>query len=274
VGDLIGLRDDGAIRIITLDRPERLNALSVALVAELHAVLDELERSTECDVVVLTGAGRAFCAGIDLAEGLDSRPHEADPTRGRYSVQQKFARLVTRMRAIPQPLIAAVHGPACGGGLCLAAACDIRVVDETARFNAAFVTVGLTGADMGLSWILPRAIGWSAAAELMYTGRFFEAHEAVRLGFASRVTPAGADLETALAIAAEITANDGFGVRLTKEALENSAGAGSLTQVVAMENRSQVLAMATGAFAASQAAFRDRSRLPNDSTTRTQQENT
>lgn len=244
----IGIRHADRVAVITLNRPDRLNAMSLELVRDFHLILDELDQSKTCDVVVLTGAGRAFCAGIDLKEGLDSWPAAAERTHSRYWVQQEFARLVTRIRAIPQPLIAAVHGPACGGGLSLAAACDIRVADETSRFNVAFVTVGLTGGDMGLSWILPRTIGLSAAAELMYTGRFFGAAEARQLGFVSRVAPPGEDVAQALGLAAEITANTGFGIRLTKEMLNHTLASPSLDQIVALENRSQVLASSTQAF--------------------------
>ena len=248
MADPIEVREEDRITILTLSRPERLNAMSFALVRQFHAILDDLERSKTCDVAVLTGAGRAFCSGIDLKEGLDSWPDDAERAHSRYWVQQEFGRLVTRMRAVPQPLIAAVHGPACGGGLSLAAACDIRVADETARFNVAFVTIGLTGGDMGLSWILPRTIGLSAAAELMYTGRFFDAAEAYRLGFVSRVVAPGDDVRQAVAIGREITANTGFGVRLTKEVLNHSLAAPSLDHMVALENRSQVLASSTQAF--------------------------
>jgi enoyl-CoA hydratase len=263
VADPIEIREENRIAVVTLNRPDRLNAMSFALVRQFHAILDDLERSTTCDVVVLTGAGRAFCSGIDLKEGLDSWPGEAERTHGRYRVQQEYGRLVTRMRAIPQPLIAAVHGPACGGGLSLAAACDIRVADETAQFNVAFVTIGLTGADMGLSWVLPRTIGLSAAAELMYTGRFFGAAEAHRLGFVSQVVAPGDDFMQAMALAAEITANTGFGVRLTKEILNHSMAAPSLDHMVALENRSQVLAASTKGFQQALDSFASRRARPS-----------
>ena len=241
---------DGRVAVVTLNRPDRLNAMTLSLVRQFHAILDDLAASKTCDVVVLTGAGRGFCAGIDLDEGLDSWPGADDAERihARYWVQQEFGRLVLRMREVPQPFVAAVHGPACGGGLSLAAACDIRVADETARFNVAFVTVGLTGGDMGTSWVLPRTMGLSAAAELMYTGRFFDAAEAQRLGFVSRVVPAGSDLAAALEIAGGITANSSFGVRMTKELFNQSLGAPSLRHVVDLENRSQVLCASTQAF--------------------------
>jgi enoyl-CoA hydratase len=157
---------------ITLNRPERLNAMNYDLVSGLHDALDQLADDRSCRVIVLTGAGRGFCAGLDLSEGA-SPPS----TRGMgrvhagLTVQKMIAGLVPKMRAMPQPIIAAVNGPASGGGLGVALASDVRIAAASARFNVAFIRIGLSGCDIGVSWMLPRLIGASRAFELLLTGR-------------------------------------------------------------------------------------------------------
>jgi enoyl-CoA hydratase len=235
--------------VITLNRPERLNALSLTTVDELQAALSAIERAPDVHAVVLRGAGRAFCAGIDLKEGaLDVLPGATSKAEARWEVQQRYSRVTLRMREIPQPLIAAVQGYACGGGLSLAAACDIRLLTPDAKLNVAFVTVGLTGGDMGTSYVLPRAMNRSIAAELMYTGRFMDAEEAVRSGFASRIVPAEELMAAAIALAEQIAANNPVGIRMTKEMIDRSLDGASLQTMIALENRSQVLCSFTGPF--------------------------
>ena len=152
------------------------------------------------------------------------------------------------MREIPQPLIAAVQGYACGGGLSLAAACDVRLVAPSAKLNVAFVKVGLTGGDMGTSYALPRAMNLSVAAELMYTGRFMDADEAVSTGFASRIVPEEELTDAAVALAEEIAANNPVGIRMTKQMIGRSLDGASLRTMLELENRSQVLCSFTGPF--------------------------
>ena len=198
--------DEGVTRI-TLDRPECLNAMNATLIAELHEALAGIAIDRDCRVVVLTGAGRGFCAGIDLAGYGDApRSAELDRVGATFAIQTHIAALVPRLRSLPQPVIAAVNGPAAGGGLALALASDIRIASRTARFNVAFVRLGLSGCDIGVSWLLPRLIGASRAWELMLTGRIIEAEEADRIGLVLRVVPddelQGAALETAGLIAA------------------------------------------------------------------------
>ncbi|HEV7526597.1 MAG TPA: enoyl-CoA hydratase-related protein, partial [Acidimicrobiia bacterium] len=150
------------IATLTLNRPDRLNAMNYELVRGLYDAFDELENDLSCRVVVLTGAGRGFCAGLDLTTGA-SPPTTAGMGRARagMTVQKMIAGLVPRMRALPQPVIAAVNGAASGGGLALALASDVRIAAESARFNVAFIRVGLSGCDIGVSWMLPRLIGAS-----------------------------------------------------------------------------------------------------------------
>jgi enoyl-CoA hydratase len=232
-----------------LNRPQRLNALSLQTVDELLSAFDTIERDPEVQVVIFAGEGRAFCAGIDLKEGaLDMQPGTGSKAEARWDVQQRYSQVTLRMREIPQPLIAAVQGYACGGGLSLAAACDIRLLAPSAKLNVAFITVGLTGGDMGTSYVLPRAMSQSVAAELMYTGRFMDADEAVRTGFASRVVPEDGLLDAAVALAEQITANNPVGIRMTKQMINQSLDGASLRTMLELENRSQVLCSFTGRF--------------------------
>ena len=180
---------DGVTRI-TLHRPERLNAMNAALIADLHDALADVAVDRACRVVVLTGAGRGFCAGLDLAGyGAAPRSEQLDRVGATFATQTDIAALVPRLRALPQPVIAAVNGPAAGGGLALALASDIRIAGAAARFNVAFVRLGLSGCDIGVSWLLPRLIGASRAWELMLTGRLIDAAEADRIGLVLRVVP-------------------------------------------------------------------------------------
>ncbi len=175
---LIDQPHEGVTRI-TLDRPERLNAMNAALIAELHEALAGVAADRSCRVVVVTGAGRGFCAGLDLV-GYGAAPvsEGLDRVGATFATQTDIAALVPRLRAMPQPVIAAVNGPAAGGGLALALASDIRLASTSARFNVAFVRLGLSGCDIGVSWLLPRLIGASRAWELMLTGRIIDAEEA------------------------------------------------------------------------------------------------
>src|ERR1700729_606131 len=180
------------VRLLTLDRPDRLNAMSGELIRDLHRALDQVAADDECLVVVLTGAGRGFCAGLDLKERPSRQPGAAQASpQSRMHVQQAIAALVPKLRNLRQPVIAAVNGPASGGGLALALASDIRIAAASARFNAAFVRIGLSGCDMGVSWLLPRLIGAGRSHELLLTGRLVDAAEADRLGFGQPGGPRG-----------------------------------------------------------------------------------
>jgi len=159
------------------------------------------------------------------------------------------------MRRAPQPIIAAVHGAACGGGFALALAADVRIAGESARMNAAFIRLGLSACDVGVSYFLPRHVGASVAAELLLTGNFIDAARAERMGLVSRVVP-DADLEAAAhALAGDMLRNTPLGLRLTKECLRMSLDAGSLEEVIALEDRNQVLAAGTADFREGVAAF-------------------
>ncbi len=246
---------EGVTRI-TLNRPERLNAMNAALIGELHGALADIAVDAACRVVVLTGAGRGFCAGIDLG-GYGEAPgsHELDRVGATFATQTHIAALVPRLRSLPQPVISAVNGPAAGGGLALALASDIRIASTGARFNVAFVRIGLSGCDIGVSWLLPRLIGASRAWELMLTGRIIEAEEADRIGLVLRVVPDDELQSAALGTAALIAANAPWGVRMTKEVMWSQLEVGSLQAGIDLENRTQVLSSMTGDMQEAMTAF-------------------
>ncbi|GIU87711.1 MAG: enoyl-CoA hydratase [Acidimicrobiia bacterium] len=241
---------------LTLNRPEKLNAMNHALVAGLYDAFDRLAADRSCRVIVLTGAGRGFCAGLDLGEGA-TPPAAAGLGRAQagMTVQKLIAGLVPRMRAVPQPIVAAVNGAASGGGLALALASDVRIAARSARFNVAFVRVGLSGCDIGVSWLLPRLVGASRAFELLLTGRLIDAAEADRIGLVTRVVPDDEVLDAALETADLIVGNSPFGIRMTKEVMWSQLEVGSLQAGIDLENRTQVLASFTGDLEEAMAAF-------------------
>jgi enoyl-CoA hydratase len=232
------------VRLLMLNRPERLNAMTGELVRDLHAALDEVAADDACRVVVLTGAGRGFCAGLDLHEPPRPTVTGSSPQAG-MRVQQAIASLVPKLRNLRQPVIAAVNGPASGGGFALALASDVRVAGRSARFNAAFVRIGLSGCDIGVSWLLPRLIGAGRSHELMLTGRLVDADEALRIGLVNQVVDDGTVVDAALETAALICANSPMGVWMTKEVSWSQLEVGSLQAGIDLENRTQVLASYT-----------------------------
>jgi len=233
---------------LTLNRPERLNAMSHGLIDDLHAALDAVIADRTCRVVILTGAGRGFCAGLDLAEtsaGAGSPDRQIGTPAGGMRAQQRITSLVTRMRGLPHPIVAAVNGAAAGGGFALALASDVRIADTTARFNAAFVKLGVSGCDIGVSWLLPRIVGAGKAFDLMLTGRLIDAAEADAMGLVSRVVPQGQAVDAALETARLIAANSPFGVWMTKEVMWSNLEVPSLRAAIDLENRTQILAATT-----------------------------
>jgi len=231
---------------ITLNRPEKLNALTTDLVEGLHNALDAIAVDHTCRVVVLTGAGRGFCAGLDLG-GYGRAPHSEDfgPTQAGLATQKHIARLIPHLRSLPQPVIAAVNGPAAGGGFALVLGSDVRLAATTARFNAAFIRIGLSACDIGTSWLLPRLVGAARAQELMLTGRIFDADEAYRIGLVTDVLDGDALLDAAFAKADEIMRNTPFGVALTKEGMWSALEIPGMQAAIDLENRQQIMASAT-----------------------------
>ena len=234
------------VALLTLNRPDRLNTLTRELVDDMHAALDDVDGDQSCRAVILTGAGTGFCAGLDL-NGFGTIPGTEElgrPQQG-MAVQQHIAEVVHHLRAIRQPVIAAINGAAAGGGLAWALAADIRYGAESAKYGTAFIRLGLSGCDMGVSWLLPRLIGASRAWELILTGRVIDAAEAERLGIVSRTVPDDDLMDTCLAVAAEICANSPFGTWMTKEVLWSNLEIPSLAAGIDIENRNQIITSMT-----------------------------
>jgi len=249
---------EGVVQL-TLNRPEKLNAMNVELVSALHEALDEAGRDRTCRAIVITGAGRGFCAGLDLA-GYGAAPDSEGrgPVGGGFATQQHIASLIPHLRSLHQPVIAAVNGAAAGGGLALALGSDVRIAAESAKFNVAFVRIGLSGCDIGVSWMLPRLIGASRAWELMLTGRIIDSAEADKVGLVTRVVPDDQLLDSALETAALIAANSPWGVRMTKEVMWSQLEIGSLQAGIDLENRTQILSSQTADAKEAIAAFVER----------------
>ncbi|WP_374389543.1 enoyl-CoA hydratase/isomerase family protein [Sandaracinobacter sp.] len=246
-------RREGDILFVTLNRPESLNAMDNALVNGLRDLFTGLYWRRDVRVVVLTGAGRAFCAGLDLRNWNtgESRSSTGEGLDG----QRRIAEIVIAMRRCPQPIIALVNGPASGGGFAVALASDVRILTPTAKMNAAFIRIGLSACDIGVSYFLPRMVGSSVAAEYMLTGRFFTPDRAQQLGLASAVVDPGDLAAEGRALAEEMLHASPLGLRLTKDALNHSIDAGGLEAVIAMEDRNQVLTARDENFAEGVAAF-------------------
>lgn len=230
------------VRLITLDRPHKLNAMNAELVGDLHGAFGMLAGDESVRVAVITGSGRGFCSGLDLSEGATPPGYEArGPFRSGWATQEWISALIPTMRELPFPVIAAVNGAASGGGLALALGADVRIASHSARFNVAFVRIGLSGCDIAVSWLLPRLIGASRAWELMLTGRLIDAEEAERIGLVVRSVSDGDLMDSALETATLIAANSPFGVRMTKQVAWSQLEIGSLRAGIDLENRTQVM---------------------------------
>jgi enoyl-CoA hydratase len=232
------------VTTLRLARPDRLNALNYTLVGELHDALDDVAADDDCRVVVLTGAGRGFCAGLDLRDY--GTPPEVGTHRHRHagvSGQGFLANLTQHLHDTPQVVIAAVNGAAFGGGLALAAACDLRIASESATFCSAFIKTGLTGTDVGITYFLPRLVGAARAFDMILTGRTVGAEEADRMGLVSHVYPDDELYGEAVALAEQVAGFTAFGLRRTKEVLWHNLDVSNLGAAIALENRNQELAV-------------------------------
>ena len=229
---------EGEVLWVTLDRPERLNALSRPMVQALRDLFVDLYWRHEIRAVVLRGAGVNFCAGLDLKERGDNTA--TGPGAGLVR-QRQISEIVIAMRRCPQPIIALMDGAASGGGFAIALACDMRIATPTARMNAAFIKLGLSGCDIGVSYFLPRMLGSSVAAELLMTGRFLHAPRAEALGLVSKLAPAEKLDDEARGLLADLLRTTPLGLRLTKEAFNHAIDAQGLEAAIAMEDRNQIL---------------------------------
>lgn len=227
--------------MVTLNRPESLNALTWPLIDELLRVFSELHLRRDVRVVVLTGAGRAFCAGSDVG-GARNRSAVDIPTR--FDAQRRTAGLALAVRELRHPVIAAINGPAVGAGLGLALAADVRIAGESASFRDGAIRMGLSACESGVSWSLPRLIGTSNALELMLTNRLVRAEEAERRGIVSAVHPDSELLAEAVTLATQVAGFSPFGLEATKEAFWANQDC-SFREAIDRENRTQILAVNT-----------------------------
>ncbi|MFI0373085.1 enoyl-CoA hydratase/isomerase family protein [Actinomadura sp. 1N219] len=237
-------RRDGVLAI-ALSRPERLNAVDAALAEELLDVLNALMRDPDTQVVVLTGEGRAFCSGMDIQGGDPSGESAEGRVQRLHRGIAAGGEVTARLREIPQPVIAALHGPVAGLGAAWALACDLRVADPTTRFVLPFVDLGLSAGDCGLSWLLPRLVGPARAAEISYRAQRLDVTRADALGLITEITPEGADLDAAHALADELLTKSPYGLRRTKELLNASLDAPGLRRQLMAETAVQTLAFFT-----------------------------
>lgn len=237
-------RPEEGLGIIRLNRPAKLNALSLDMLEDLAALFSRLMQDAATRVVILTGAGRGFCSGADLTdERIQREAGElfGDPMRHLRLLQKKYAAVVLGLRRIPQPVIAAVNGHAAGGGMSMALAADACLVSEHAAFTPSFINIGLSGGELGTTFFLPRAVGHVRASEILMTGRTVGAREAVAMGMASRMTAPEKLLDEALALARMMLAKNPAGLAMTKEALNLNLTAPSLEAAIELENRTQSL---------------------------------
>ncbi len=252
------LQDNG-IGILTLNRPDKLNAMNFQMIEDLHTILDHLMNNLDCRVLILKSAGRAFCAGLDLRESMvlqsKKKPMELkkkfffirapdkDLIKAKMYGQWRTSHLIVKMRKISQPIIAIIQGPATGAGFTFVLAADIRIAGENAKLANSFINLGFSGSDLSSSYHLPRLIGMSRAAEILYTGRFIDAQEAERIGLITKVIKGDEHnlIMAALEIAKDLLTKSPLGLRMTKEAINLSLDSPSLETIMQLENRSQML---------------------------------
>jgi enoyl-CoA hydratase/carnithine racemase len=242
MSDTLIIEQRGEVDWVTMNRPDSLNALNPTLVDALADYFESLYRRHDRRIVVLRGAGRGFCSGLDLTTGVsDPEWAKTAPLQAGMATQRRIGDIYRAMRRCPQPIISLIQGAAAGGGLSLALASDIRIAGPKAKMNCAYIRIGLTGADMGSSYFLPRIVGLSMASELLLTGRFVHAEEALRIGLVSHLVEDEQLETTANGLIQHMLATAPFSLRLTKEALGYAVDAPSLDAAMAMEDRQQIL---------------------------------
>lgn len=238
----------GPIGVLTLNRPERLNAIDHEMLRALRNFFDGRHRDYETRVIVITGAGRGFCAGLDLKAGSEQGQWQpgVGPVQDSMTFQEDIADLMVKMRSCPQPLIAAVNGAATGGGLSIAIACDMRIGTEHARFACSYLNLGLGGADVGSSYFLPKIVGPAYAADMLYSGRIVDADEAREMRLITKITSQEELLPAAVAVAEGMVRKASpMGLRLTKQVLNETVNGIPLETALKLENRNQILASQT-----------------------------
>jgi enoyl-CoA hydratase len=257
-----------AIARLTLNRPEARNALNWQLMQELKQALREIDADNNCRVLILTGAGKSFCAGLDLMD--QANPQSIEAAVGKMKAgsrlgmrsQEYMAEMTLLLRKIQQPVIAAVNGHAYGGGLGLALASDIRIADKSAKFCTQFIRLGISGCDVGVSYTLPRLIGASRAHDMMLSARVVDAVQAESWGLVTRLVDDDALQEAALELANTLCDFSPYGLISTKQGMWANLDASSMEAAVHLENRNQILNGLSGDVAEAAAAFFEK-RKPN-----------
>jgi enoyl-CoA hydratase len=234
---------DGPVGVLTFNRPEAMNAMNYVMINEFRDFFEERFRDHDTRVIVLTGAGKAFNAGMDMNDLLNFIPPGGFKPKGVYEFQKLFSDFILFMRRCPQPIIAAVNGGTAGAGLSIAAACDVRIAAPEAKFIAAYINIGTGGADMGSSWLFPRIVGFGNAARYLMTGDKFGADEAFRIGFVQAIVEKDRLLDAAVKMAQTMAGKSPLGLRLTKEALNRNTGGLSLEDAIMLEDRNQAMCM-------------------------------
>jgi enoyl-CoA hydratase len=247
------------VSVVRLNKPDRLNSMSFPLVEALYRAIEEVADDNDCWVVILTGAGRGFCSGLDLHDrGVPPNSHDLGFSRLAMKSMSYMSDVVPALRGLPQPVIAAINGPAYGGGMCLTLGCDIRYAAQSAVFCSAGIINGLTSSELGATYLLPRAVGTANAAELLLTGDRIDAAEALRIGLVSKVVPDGELMDLAFATAERLCSLSPFGVMMTKQTMWANLEISSLQAAIDLENRNQLLAGYTGNLDEAIAAFREK----------------
>ena len=247
-------RPEPGIAVLRLNRPDRLNALEVPGVRLIHDQLDEVARDSSVRVLILTGAGKGFCAGLDL-KAMQEGGAASRSVREHDELQTLFANLALRLRSLEPAVIAAVNGVAVGAGMAMTLAADIRLAASTASFHIGAVKIGITAGECGISYHLPRLVGASRAFEVMLTGRPVAADEALRIGLVADVVEPAQLMDRALACARQILGNSPYATRHTKRLMWANLDAPSLQAAIELENHAQVLGLMTEDFHEATSAF-------------------
>jgi enoyl-CoA hydratase len=243
------------LAILRLDRASCLNAMDFAALQHLSDAVDELSSDAAIRVIIITGNGAGFCAGLDLKSILDAKGQSALNVPEAYALQERFEGVIRRLRASSKTVIAAVNGVAVGAGFALALGADIRIASSAASFHIGAVKIGLTAGECGISYHLPRMIGASRAFEIMLTGRPVDAHEAERTGLVAAVVAPEALMDRVLECARQVLRNSLYAMHHTKRVMWANLDAGGLEPALELENHAQVLALMTEDFAEAASAF-------------------
>jgi enoyl-CoA hydratase len=242
---------EAGIGLITLNRPQRLNAINLDMLDDFFALFDYLNKNEDVRVIIITGEGRGFCSGADLRDDRFSGEAAnlvANAAMHLIKIQKVYSRLIVEMQRIPQPIIAAVNGHAAGGGMCIALASDVIIGSPHAAFTPSFINIGLSGGELGTTYFLPKLVGCARAADILMTGRTVDAVEAEKIGLMNRLVDETGLMEEAMKVARDMLGKTPLGLRLTKETLNQNLNAPSLEAAIELENRNQSILCLTPEF--------------------------